>query len=329
DAVGELDVEERAFVQHRVLGRAPSQTVAEFGRAVKRAVLAAAPELAAARRARAIAAERAVRVRPLADGMASLVATMTAEEARGVFEALDGCARKAKADAEVAIRAAGPTPADTPAATDGDPSGEPDGLGKDWWKPQVAKEALRMDGLRVDALVGWADQALADPTLPRRQGRRVELQVVIDLPSLLGLADDPAELVGYGPIPAQAARELAADATWRRLVVEPVTGHLLDYGAVIYRPPQRLADYIVARDRRCRFPGCSRRADACDIDHVCPHGKPGGKTAACNCCALCRKHHRAKTHGGWRLQLHTDGSVTWTSPSGRHVFHVDPQGQLE
>ena len=187
---------------------------------------------------------------------------------------------------------------------------------------------LPIDARRSDALLAWANDALADPDLPRRQGRRVELQVVIDLPTLLGMAENPAELIGYGAIPAPAARALAGEAGWRRLVTDPADGHLLDYGTSIYRPPRRLVDYLVARDRRCRFPGCERQADACDIDHVCPAGKPGGKTAACNCCCLCRRHHRMKTHGGWSLELHDDGSVTWSSPSG-YVFNVDPVGQLE
>jgi len=67
----------------------------------------------------------------------------------------------------------------------------------------------------------------------------VEAQVIIDLPTLLGLADNPGELAGVGPIPAEVARALAADdgATRRRLVVEPVTGALLDYGASVYRSP--------------------------------------------------------------------------------------------
>ncbi|HEX7104507.1 MAG TPA: DUF222 domain-containing protein, partial [Acidothermaceae bacterium] len=170
---------------------------------------------------------------------------------------------------------------------------------------------------RADALVGWARAALADPAVREAAGRRAEVQVVVDLATLLGLADNPAELVGVGPIPAEVARVLAAEqgAGWRRLVVEPVTGALLDYGTEVYRPPKALRDYLVARDRRCRFPGCRRRAEACDVDHSDPH--PHGPTAACNCVCLCRRHHRMKTHGGWRLQLAPDGTCTWTSPTGR------------
>src|SRR6266511_96609 len=65
---------------------------------------------------------------------------------------------------------------------------------------------------------------------------------------LMGLTEHGAELAGYGPIPAQVARELAADGTWRRLLTDPVSGHLLDYGRTTYRPPAALADFIRARD---------------------------------------------------------------------------------
>jgi len=37
---------------------------------------------------------------------------------------------------------------------------------------------------------------------------------------LLGVGDDPAELVGHGPIDADLARTLAQDATWRRLLTD-------------------------------------------------------------------------------------------------------------
>jgi hypothetical protein len=290
--VAELTPDEMAGVEARVLERAPNQTAGQFTRSVRRAVLAEAPEAAAARRAKAVRA-RGVHTVAYPDGMAAVIATMGATEAHTVFLALDAAARKT---------AAAPAPAGAP-------------------KPTV-------NARRADALLGWADHALADPDLPRQHGRSVELQVVIDLPTLLGLADNPAELIGYGPIPPIAALELAADANWRRLVTDPVDGHLLDYGTSVYRPPQKLANYLLARDRRCRFPGCSRPAEVDDFDHVIPWGTEGGITAASNCACLCRRHHRMKTHSRWRYQLHKTGAITWTAPNQR-TFNVDPVGQLE
>jgi hypothetical protein len=183
-----------------------------------------------------------------------------------------------------------------------------------------------IDAYRADALVAWANHALADPHAPRRHGRRHQVQFITDLPSLLGLADNPAELAGFGPIPAALVRDRAAQADWVRLVVDPVTGYLLDYGTVIYRPPAELADYVLARDRGCRFPGCNTAATHCDIDHNIP--APRGDTSARNCCCLCRRHHRLKTFGGWTVVLQPDGSCLWTSSCGRQ-FASDPPPQLD
>jgi hypothetical protein len=321
EETGELGEERARAVQERVLGKASAQTVARFARSVRRAVLAVAPDLAAAKRAKA-KAERGVRLRPLPDGMAALSATLPAEDAQSVWEALDAEARKMLAEAKAAREAApaageagsGQGDVAEEAAVEGDGDAGPG-------------EELRIGAARVDALVGWANNALADADLPRRHGRKAEVQVVIDLATLVGLAENPAELAGYGPIPAQAARELAADATWRRLVTDPVNGSLLDYGHTTYRPPQALADFLIARDRRCRFPGCTRRSENCDIDHVRPYDK-GGPTAANNCVCLCRRHHRMKTAGHWKLRLDDDGAATWTSPNGE-TFVDPPHRQLE
>lgn len=89
---------------------------------------------------------------------------------------------------------------------------------------------------RVEALVGLLCRSRTDHGARTSEG--VQVQVVVDLPTLSGLADNPAVIPGYGPVPAPIAREWAADASsWRRLVVDPVTGALLDYGRTRYRPP--------------------------------------------------------------------------------------------
>ena len=86
--------------------------------------------------------------------------------------------------------------------------------------------------------------------------------------TLIGADDQPAELVGHGPIPAGLAREIAADAVWRRLVTDPLSGTVLDYGRTTYHPPAALADHVRVRDVYCRFPGCRRRAADAELDHV-------------------------------------------------------------
>ena len=149
--------------------------------------------------------------------------------------------------------------------------------------------------------------------------RPVTINITMDLPTALGMADNPAELAGYGPIPASVARTLSADAKWRRFITDPLTGNLLDYGRETYVPPQPLVDFLTARDRICRFPGCSQPSRISDIDHAIPW-EEGGPTSPTNLGLLCRRHHRMKTHNGWKLMSHEDGSCTWTSPAGKEIF---------
>jgi hypothetical protein len=90
-----------------------------------------------------------------------------------------------------------------------------------------------------------------------------------------------------------------------------------------YRPRQTLIDKIIGMHQTCRHPGCRRRAQRCDLDHLIPYTGPGtggGTTCACNLVPLCRFHHRLKTHAGWKARFTTRnepypaGTIEWTSP---------------
>jgi hypothetical protein len=142
---------------------------------------------------------------------------------------------------------------------------------------------------------------------------------------LTGASDEPAELAGYGPIPASMARELAADqtGTWRRLVTDP-TGQLLDYGRTRYRPPKPLDDHVRARDQHCSFPNCPRQATTSELDHVIAWAD-GGMTNADNLIALCPRHHHAKHDGGWRVERDRfSGATIWSSPTGHKYANPPP-----
>ena len=186
---------------------------------------------------------------------------------------------------------------------------------------RVNNDPLTLDQLRADAFAQIAGEFLAETKDDNlAHGRPVTLNLTLDLPTFLGLKDNPGLLAGYGEIPASAARLLATDAKWKRFITDPITGNLMDYGRLTYEPPQPLVDFIVARDRRCRFPGCRQPARICDIDHAIAW-EDGGRTSKENLGLLCRRHHRMKTHGGWKLLSYDDGSCQWTSPAGK-VFHV-------
>ena len=81
------------------------------------------------------------------------------------------------------------------------------------------------------------------------------------------------------------------------------------------------------------FPWCTRPARSCDVDHITPHdhtadteGRPQpGPTTTENLAALCRFHHRLKTHTAWRYEMVEPGTFEWTSPNG-HRYRRDPSG---
>ncbi len=143
------------------------------------------------------------------------------------------------------------------------------------------------------------------------------VHVVMGHSTLRGADHAPAELVGYGAICADAAREIAADAVWRRLVFDEESGALLDHGRRTYRPPAALADHVRARDVYCRSPLCRRRALDCELDHTVPF--PTGPTAEPNLTDECGLHHVEKHAPGWSVLQHPDGRLDWITPTG-HTY---------
>ncbi|RIQ17511.1 HNH endonuclease, partial [Jiangella rhizosphaerae] len=66
------------------------------------------------------------------------------------------------------------------------------------------------------------------------------MHITVPFTTAIGLSDQPGELEGYGPIPAHAAKILAAEGVWTWLRTDG-TGHLLDLGRTRYRPTKALA----------------------------------------------------------------------------------------
>jgi len=271
---------------------------------------------------------RRVTFTPQPHGMAQIMALLPAVEAQTVWLAIDKLARANKEkglsldpdsqSSEIRTSAKSLLNSELGSGSTTDTTTDSDSLAK---LISMGIEPLTLDQLRADALATIAESFLAvsaDENLAH--GRPVTLNLTLDLPTFLGLNENPGVLAGYGEIPASAARLLAKDAKWRRFITDPVTGNLLDYGRLTYQPPQPLIDFIVARDRRCRFPGCRQPARVCDIDHAIPW-EEGGKTSKENLGLLCRRHHRMKTHGGWELASFEDGSCEWKSPEG-NIFKV-------
>ncbi len=258
-----------------------------------------------------------------ADGMATVVAILPAQDAQIVMKSIEAYILKMNAKDEresSEIRNSAELHASASQVNASALHASASGACADLRTETNSWSLLSADNKRADALTAILSAALSDSLETVKPHRRpVTVNVTIDLPTLMGLAENPGQLSGYGAIPASVARELASDATWKRFITDPQTGNLLDYGREKYEPPQALVDFLLARDRTCRFPGCRQPATRSDIDHA--HSwDSGGETNIENLGLLCRRHHRLKTHGRWGLVSNEDGSCEWTSPVGKKYF---------
>ncbi len=319
-ATDPLTAADAAAVQTRVLPRAGEQTPPALRAACARAVMAADPSAAHRRHQQAVA-ERAVRLYPAEDGMATLWARLAAAEALTGYEALRRAAENARTPDDV--RSADNRRADTlldlltaahpdNAGNAGSRDCDPHLTGGD--KPDAHLAGISKPDPHP---AGRCDRA-AHPAWPGQAA----VHVTAAWTTLAGLDQQPAQLRGYGPITAHAARLIAADAVWRRILTDPHSGTVLDVGHTTYTPPAALAEHIRSRDGHCRFPGCRhpattrRDSTRLDLDHTDPY--PHGPTAEHNLAALCRHHHLVKTHTRWKVVQRWEGGLRWTSPTGQH-----------
>ena len=100
-------------------------------------------------------------------------------------------------------------------------------------------------------------------------------------------------------------------------------GRLVHNGPVRRRPTTSDAEFVKARDRTCRAPGCRTPASRADLDHTRRYAD-GGPTTPDNLAVLCRHDHRLKDEGGWRLRQLQPGVFMWRSRLGHH-YAVAPE----
>jgi len=310
------------LIEDEAIAHAEFHTPAQVANKVRSCIAMFAPE-----QFEAAAVEekstRKVSYYPSANGMATIVAFLPAPDAQTIMLAIDRLANKTNGVAKEKLRA---YQAQAGHRMRANASAEPEsglnnGAGNRFNLTDFSADLMDpMDAHRADAITAIAAMFLeTSEDLVMSHGRPVTVNLTIDLPTLLGLAENPGQLSGYGAIPASVARELAADGKWRKFITDPTTGNLLDFGRESYLPPQALRDFLLARDKTCRFPGCRRSGIKGEIDHAIPW-EEGGETSPKNLGLLCKRHHQLKTHGGWKLESFEDGSCEWTSPLGKKRF---------
>lgn len=142
---------------------------------------------------------------------------------------------------------------------------------------------------RADALGDLARALLEGAELPTVGGEKPHINVHIDMASLQGRPSGVHETQDGFVLDPFAVSQLACDSSVSRIVFGP-DSEVLDVGRKTRVIPAGLRRAVIARDRHCVAPGCSRRAKWCDVHHLVAWSE-GGETALDNLCLLCRYHH--------------------------------------
>jgi hypothetical protein len=126
------------------------------------------------------------------------------------------------------------------------------------------------------------------------------------------LADELAELIGYGPY-----------------TVTPVIDLNDAVSVDAYEIPDRIRERVKLTHPVELFPfGTQETHRGMDLDHLQPYDPlgPPGQTNTTNLAPLGRFGHRVKTHAhGWKVRRVDPKTLEWTTPHG-FTFRVDPPG---
>ena len=150
---------------------------------------------------------------------------------------------------------------------------------------------------RADALGLLAEAALTSDLDRGSAGDRYQVVVHVDTPTRCGgrgRSDRAGALeVDHGAVDvsAETSRRISCDASVVTMR-HGADGAVLDVGRKTRTIPPSIRRALQARDRSCRFPGCTARR--CDAHHV-EHWIDGGATSLDNLVLLCRRHHRPST----------------------------------
>ena len=324
-------------IETKALPKLAGLTSGDTRRVVKRIVVQVDAEASEARRQAKIR-ERRIWNSPRPDGRAVIGAELSAEDAGSFERALKALAKnlygphQPAPDGSVDQRTLDQQCADLFASL-----------------PHFTISHLSEDGPSLREFLGTGTSAGPGSGLSRRIAKRVQAIVLVPVETGLNLANNAADLIDYGPITSYHARDLLAAAELRKACTDLTTGRMLALHDTLshaagpswraseleaelltmvldttpvearlegrHDPSPALSDFIRYRDTRCVGPGCSAPAHTCDLEHLDAY--PNGQTTADNLGPASRRCHNAKTHGGWTLAPHPDGSITWTSPLGR------------
>jgi hypothetical protein len=166
---------------------------------------------------------------------------------------------------------------------------------------------------RADALAMVAESFIEHGPAALTGADRHQVVVHVSAETLRHQSAGCCEFEDGPAMSAETARRLACDASLVALI-EDEDGELLSVGRKTRSITSQLRRFLKARDKGCRFPGCTntRHIDA----HHIQHWANGGETKPSNLVSLCGFHHRKVHEGGIEVQMLDDGAVRFVKLDG-------------
>ena len=100
-------------------------------------------------------------------------------------------------------------------------------------------------------------------------------------------------------------------------------GSPLDVGRAQRLIPPRMKKALIARDKRCRFPGCNVPAGRSDAHHL-DAWLLGGHTELDRSVCLCEFHHVRLHQGAYRIEEQPNGELHFFDRRGRRILASEP-----
>jgi hypothetical protein len=162
---------------------------------------------------------------------------------------------------------------------------------------------------------------LMDLIMGKDRGRvDVQMFVTVPITTLMMLNNHPGVISGYGPITADHARELARNATWRRIITDP-SGLVQETSPCMYPSPS-LTDHIRSRDDTCHLTGCSAPAEEVKTARCSGSAQPGQALPGRS--GLCRYHSVMSERSDSGAERSGEGAVASTTDEG-HTYATIPE----
>lgn len=188
-----------------------------------------------------------------------------------------------------------------------------------------AREGRNRDQIRADLASAWL-RGVGTPT-----ATKVKVFVTVPVGLIGGTATgadgsctlcggtgitEQARIVGGDTLDPLTAKQLFIDAdTYRRLIVDPVHGVVVDLDRRRYRPTTAQRDLLVLTHGTCARDGCDRLALDSDIDHILEWAR-GGRTNLNDLRPLCPPDHTVRHGTRIRYRARPDGTTQIHTPTG-------------